>query len=193
MSCNHCEDPACVKACPVEAYTKLDNGIVKQDHDKCIGCKMCIEACPYNAPCYDEEESKTYKCDMCYDRQQRGELPACVAACPGANIAVGEMEDLQKNHQADIVSDENSGTKPNFVITVDPKLNKEPDDSAMEQRDVDRREPFSGRRQRNNLLPGAIPPTRHAGPGLPGPLLVHALSTNSKWVNHLKQSSLRLR
>lgn len=71
MSCNHCEDPACVKACPVEAYTKLDNGIVKQDHDKCIGCKMCIEACPYNAPCYDEEESKTYKCDMCYDRQQR--------------------------------------------------------------------------------------------------------------------------
>ena len=137
MSCNHCEDPACVKACPVEAYTKLDNGIVKQDHDKCIGCKMCIEACPYNAPCYDEEESKTYKCDMCYDRQQRGELPACVAACPGANIAVGEMEDLQKNHQADIVSDENSGTKPNFVITVDPKLNKEPDDSAMEQRDVE--------------------------------------------------------
>ena len=125
MSCNHCEDPACVKACPVEAYTKLDNGIVKQDHDKCIGCKMCIEACPYNAPCYDEEESKTYKCDMCYDRQQRGELPACVAACPGANIAVGEMEDLQKNHQADIVSDENSGTKPNFVITVDPKRSEE--------------------------------------------------------------------
>ena len=108
---------------------KLDNGIVKQDHDKCIGCKMCIEACPYNAPCYDEEESKTYKCDMCYDRQQRGELPACVATCPGANIAVGEMEDLQKNHQADIVSDENSGTKPNFVITVDSKLNKEPDGS----------------------------------------------------------------
>ena len=47
------------------------------------------------------------------------------------------MEDLQKNHQADIVSDENSGTKPNFVITVDPKLNKEPDDSALEERDVE--------------------------------------------------------
>ena len=98
---------------------------------------MCIEACPYNAPCYDEEESKTYKCDMCYDRQERGEMPACVAACPGANIAVGEMDDLQKNHKADIVSDENVGTKPNFVITVDPKLVEEPDDSAAEQRDIE--------------------------------------------------------
>ena len=136
MSCNHCDDPACVKACPVEAYEKLDNGIVKQNHDKCIGCRMCIEACPYNAPCYDAEESKTYKCDMCYDRQQRGEMPACVAACPGANIAVGEMDDLQKNHKADIVSDDTAGTKPNFVITVDTKLTTEPDDTAAAQRDV---------------------------------------------------------
>lgn len=96
MSCNHCEDPACVKACPVEAYTKLDNGIVKQDHDKCIGCKMCIEACPYNAPCYDEEESKTYKCDMCYDRQQRGELPACVAACPAQTSPLGRWRTCKR-------------------------------------------------------------------------------------------------
>ena len=105
---------------PVPAYAKLENGIVQQNHDLCIGCKTCIEACPYHAPCYDEQESKTYKCDMCTDRQERGELPACVAACPGMNLAVGEMADLEKAHQADIVSDDAVETKPNFVITVDP-------------------------------------------------------------------------
>ncbi len=120
--------------CPVQAYTKLENGIVQQNHDLCIGCKTCIEACPYHAPCYDEQESKTYKCDMCTDRQERGELPACVAACPGMNLAVGEMADLEKAHQADIVSDDAVETKPNFVITVDPALSAEPDDTAVEAR-----------------------------------------------------------
>lgn len=133
MSCNHCEDPACLKNCPVQAYTKLENGIVQQNHDLCIGCKTCIEACPYGAPSYDEEESKTYKCDMCVDRQAQGLLPACVAACPGMNIAVDEIDTLKSAHAADIVSDEASGTKPNFVITVDPLLSEEPDDTAVEE------------------------------------------------------------
>ena len=134
VSCNHCDEPACVANCPVQAYTKLENGIVQQNHDLCIGCKTCIEACPYHAPCYDEQESKTYKCDMCTDRQERGELPACVAACPGMNLAVGEMADLEKAHQADIVSDDAVETKPNCVITVDPALSAEPDDTAVEAR-----------------------------------------------------------
>lgn len=132
MSCNHCEDPACVANCPVKAYTKREDGIVVQDHSLCIGYKTCIEACPYNAPCYDEETSTTFKCDMCIDRQEQGLLPACVASCPGMNIAVGEMSELQSTYQADIVSDETAGTKPNFVITVDPKLASEPDDTVLE-------------------------------------------------------------
>ncbi|MEG0419030.1 4Fe-4S dicluster domain-containing protein [Gordonibacter sp.] len=134
LSCNHCEEPACVKNCPVKAYEKMENGIVRQNHDLCIGCKTCIEACPYHAPSYDEAESKTHKCDMCYDRQERGELPACVAACPGMNLAVGEMAELQKTHQADLVSDDTVETKPNFVITVDPLLAAEPDDTAVAER-----------------------------------------------------------
>ena len=136
MACNHCESPACMANCPVGAYTKLENGIVQQDHELCIGCKTCIEACPYNAPFYDEETSKVFKCDMCIDRQEQGLLPACVTACPGMNIAVGEMEELQSAHQADIVSDENSGTSPNFVITVDPLLTEEPDNTAEEVLDT---------------------------------------------------------
>lgn len=50
MACNHCDEPACVANCPVGAYQKMDNGLVVQDHDKCIGCKTCIEACPFHAP-----------------------------------------------------------------------------------------------------------------------------------------------
>lgn len=131
MACNHCDDPACVEYCPVQAYTKLENGIVQQNHDLCIGCQSCVNMCPYGAPCYDEEESKTYKCDMCIDRLERGLMPACVAACPGMNLAVDEMDSLQSTHQPDIVSDENSGTNPNFVITVDPLLVEQPDDTAI--------------------------------------------------------------
>ncbi|HIY83434.1 MAG TPA: hypothetical protein H9823_06260 [Candidatus Rubneribacter avistercoris] len=77
---------------------------------------------------------QTHKCDLCVDRQARGELPACVAACPGMNIAADEMDALQSAHQADIVSDEASGTKPNFVITVDPLLAAQPDDTAAAAR-----------------------------------------------------------
>ena len=131
MSCNHCEQPACLENCPVGAYTKLEDGTVIQDHSKCIGCKTCVSACPYGAPSYDEESSTTYKCDGCYDRRQRGEMPACVSACPGANIALDEMDALQSSHAADIVSDTNSGTSPNFVITVDKALSEEPDDAVI--------------------------------------------------------------
>lgn len=131
MACNHCEEPACVENCPVGAYSKLEDGTVVQDHSVCIGCQTCVSACPYSAPSYDEATSTTFKCDGCYDRRQRGEMPACVAACPGANLALDEMEALQSTHQADIVSDGAAGTKPNFVITVDATLSEEPDDTAV--------------------------------------------------------------
>ncbi len=109
MSCNHCEEPACVAMCPVQAYTKLDNGIVQQNHDLCIGCKTCIEACPYHAPCYDEQESKTYKCDMCTDRQERGELPACVAQCGGRARFFGDLDKGIDSFEAPWVVDVTEG------------------------------------------------------------------------------------
>ena len=133
MQCQQCENPGCIEVCPTGAsYRDEETGIVWTDHDVCIGCKTCISACPYGAPSYDEASSTTFKCDGCYDRRQRGELPACVAACPGANLALDDMESLQGAHAADIVSDESSGTKPNFVITVDAALAEEPDDIVAE-------------------------------------------------------------
>lgn len=127
LACNHCDEPACLANCPVGAYTKLDNGVVVQDHDLCIGCKTCISACPYGAPVFDEASSTTYKCDMCIDRLERGEKPACVEACPGGNIEQGEIDDLAKAHPDAVkeiagITASASETKPNVLISVDPKI-----------------------------------------------------------------------
>jgi Fe-S-cluster-containing dehydrogenase component len=131
MACNHCDEPTCMGNCPVGAYTKLDNGVVVQNHSLCIGCQTCISVCPYQAPCYDEVTGKTFKCDMCIDRQEQGLMPSCVASCPGMNIAVGEMSELQSEHSGATVSDDTAGTMPNFVITVDPLLTTGPEKSAI--------------------------------------------------------------
>ena len=127
MACNHCDDPQCLANCPVGAYTKLENGIVVQDHDACIGCQTCVKACPYGAPHYVEREQKVRKCDLCHDRLDRGELPACVEACPGANPEHGEIDGLKASHPdatdaiANVLPDP-SITTPNLLVAPDPKL-----------------------------------------------------------------------
>jgi DMSO reductase iron-sulfur subunit len=83
-SCNHCQDPACIKSCPVNAITKrASDGIVLIDEDKCIGCKRCIWACPYEAPQWNETSKKVEKCTMCVDRIDKGLQPACATTCVG--------------------------------------------------------------------------------------------------------------
>lgn len=99
MSCNHCDDPQCMKVCPAGTYTKRPDGIVVQDHDRCIGCRMCIMACPYNAPVFDPAEGKTSKCNMCADYIDQGMTPRCVESCPGGVLHFGEIEQLRAEHQ----------------------------------------------------------------------------------------------
>lgn len=94
-SCHHCEQPACVEVCPVDAITKRDeDGIVITNLELCIGCKSCIVACPYDAPKFNEKTSKTEKCDFCYERIEDGELPACVETCPVKVLQYGEIGEL---------------------------------------------------------------------------------------------------
>lgn len=102
MSCNHCEFPKCQEVCPVGAYQKREDGVVIQDHDRCIGCRMCIMACPYGAPVYDPVEGKTSKCHLCFDRLDHGALPRCVEACPGKVLKFGELEKLREEYGADL-------------------------------------------------------------------------------------------
>lgn len=91
-ACNHCDDPACLPVCPVGAISKREDGIVVQDHDLCIGCQSCVNACPYGHPTYVESEGKTLKCDMCAWRLDNGDVPACVEACPMKCLTVDTVE-----------------------------------------------------------------------------------------------------
>ncbi len=88
-ACHHCEDPGCLRGCPVQAYEKDPaTGIVRHLDDQCIGCKYCTMMCPYEVPRYSERLGIVRKCDMCQQRLSAGEAPACVQACPNEAIAI---------------------------------------------------------------------------------------------------------
>ncbi len=94
--CMHCENPACVSACPVGALQKLDSGPVVYDCTRCIGCRYCMVACPFGIPKFEWEETlpRIQKCTFCADRQADGLAPACAAACPTGALSFGDRDQL---------------------------------------------------------------------------------------------------
>lgn len=114
MACQHCENPACVKVCPVGAtYKDEATGVVRQDYDKCIGCRMCMSACPYTGVRSFNWEEPEYaigqpmgaldipvhqkqvveKCTMCWHRLAKGQIPACIEPCPARIRYFGDFDD----------------------------------------------------------------------------------------------------
>ena len=145
VACQHCENPVCVKVCPVGAtYKDPDTGIVRQDADKCIGCRMCMSACPYNgvrsfnweepAAYYDfavgdgdapEHQKHTVeKCTFCYQRTSQGEEPACMHLCPERARYWGDLDDPESAVSRAIEGRsyqlllEEMGTKPSVYYLV---------------------------------------------------------------------------
>jgi Fe-S-cluster-containing dehydrogenase component len=114
-TCMHCDEPPCVKVCPVDATFKRQDGIVLIDSDRCIGCRFCMAACPYSTRVFNWEDPKlpteiaaqTYscetsvpqkvgtvgKCDFCPDMVRKGELPHCVSSCPNGVFFFGDMNE----------------------------------------------------------------------------------------------------
>ena len=92
LTCNHCDQPECLRVCPVVAYTKRNDGIVLHNQGRCIGCGMCIMACPYKVPQYNKKQKRVEKCHMCAHKQDQGQKPACVTGCPAEALSVIDLE-----------------------------------------------------------------------------------------------------
>lgn len=107
--CMHCNEPTCVSACLVGAFSKSETGAVLYDESKCIGCRYCMQACPFEVPRYEwgSLAPKIRKCIMCHDRVAAGGQTACAEACPTGATTFGDRDDLIKEARKRI--DENPG------------------------------------------------------------------------------------
>ena len=124
--CNHCTEAPCVTICPTEALFSREDGIVDFNNDRCIGCKSCMQACPYDALYIDPETKTAAKCNYCVHRTNIGLEPACVNICPEHAIISGDMENPETEIAQLIATQQiqtrkpEKGTKPNvFYINGD--------------------------------------------------------------------------
>lgn len=94
--CMHCADPTCVSVCPVGALQKTKLGPVIYEEDRCMGCRYCMMACPFQVPTYEWSKRlpKVKKCNMCYERQLEGKPTACTEACPTGATICGDRDAL---------------------------------------------------------------------------------------------------
>ncbi len=141
MPCMHCEEPACLKVCPTGATYKRDDGLVLIDDEKCIGCRYCVLACPYesrqfleviqnyygnNPTPYEMLKQKNFekgvvvKCDFCVDRLAEGHLPACVETCPAQARYFGNLDDPE-SEVSRLITD-NSGTPLRSELGTKPSV-----------------------------------------------------------------------
>jgi tetrathionate reductase subunit B len=125
--CNHCSEPSCVYVCPTNAtYKRKQDGVVVVDQGLCIGCKYCIQACPYDARFLDPYTGWVDKCDFCIHRVSNGLEPSCVNTCVGGARIFGDLGDPQSEvsrliaqNRVTVLRDE-MGTFPNvYYIAAD--------------------------------------------------------------------------
>ena len=105
LQCRQCEEAPCVQICPSDAlYRADDESPVLVDHDRCIGCAWCVLVCPFGVISLDSSNRMVIKCDQCFQRAERGQLPACVSACPTGALELKDLKEVvAENRQAGLV------------------------------------------------------------------------------------------
>jgi Fe-S-cluster-containing dehydrogenase component/formate-dependent nitrite reductase membrane component NrfD len=136
LRCNHCDDAPCTKICPTTALYRRDDGIIDFDTSRCIGCKSCMQACPYDALYIDPVEHTAQKCNFCAHRVDAGLKPACEIVCPETAIISGDLDDPESSIARLIarepvhVRKPEQGTQPKLfyinadALTLTPNLTK---------------------------------------------------------------------
>ncbi len=138
MRCNHCDDAPCVEICPVTSLYKRDDGIVDFDSRRCIGCKACTQACPYDAIFMDPTDHTSAKCNYCTHRVDIGLEPACVVVCPEHAIISGDMDnpetEISKLLARETVSvrKEEKGTNPKLFYIDGDRVSLNPTAATVE-------------------------------------------------------------
>ncbi len=100
-TCRHCANPPCAAVCPTKAIRKRGDGIVLIDKDLCIGCHLCIVACPFGVIGINPRTKAAEKCTLCMHRVEKGLMPACVQHCEAGAIYFGEINDISKQMRED--------------------------------------------------------------------------------------------
>ena len=101
LQCRQCADAPCVTICPTHALHRRDkDSPVVMDHELCVGCKLCVLACPFGVIRMDEDSHAIVKCDQCAERLERGEVPACVESCPTGALLFRSSENLIEEKRA---------------------------------------------------------------------------------------------
>ena len=122
VGCNHCDSPACVANCPTGAMHQDESGVVLHDDELCIGCKTCMNSCPYEAPQYAEDQDLIIKCDSCKALRDAGLNPVCVDACMMRALDFGDVDELVAKYGDGLVNElpalGDAATNPNIRVKV---------------------------------------------------------------------------
>lgn len=103
-ACNHCGEPACVNVCSVGAMYKAEDGTVRHDDGRCIGCGACMWNCPYGSISFSKTKGVAQKCESCYERREKGQVPACVAACITHALKFGNLDEINEDFEVQTLS-----------------------------------------------------------------------------------------
>jgi Fe-S-cluster-containing dehydrogenase component len=132
-ACNHCQYPACLASCPLSnpddphneanaIFKRRDDGIVLINQAVCIGCRNCVQACPYGAPQFNAKTGRVEKCTMCVHRQEAGFVPACVTTCVGDALHLVDVFDpVESGRNAPAGFADPSFTVPSVKFETGPK------------------------------------------------------------------------